>query len=161
MTERELYHHGIKGQKWGVRRFQNRDGTLTEEGKRRYDKYLDARDRNPEIYEKYEKRNTGLTRYQNKDGSLTKEGKKRFGSVSELSWFAQEMENDAKSRGSLKGLAISTAISIPAYAAGVALAPQLMTGLSAGIMVGGNITMQYYANKGKEETWKLLNAGKI
>ena len=27
---------GIKGQKWGVRRFQNEDGTLTEEGKRRY-----------------------------------------------------------------------------------------------------------------------------
>lgn len=31
-----LYHHGIKGQKWGVRRFQNQDGTLTAEGKRRY-----------------------------------------------------------------------------------------------------------------------------
>ena len=31
-----LYHHGIKGQKWGVRRFQNDDGTLTEEGKARY-----------------------------------------------------------------------------------------------------------------------------
>lgn len=30
----QLYHHGIKGQKWGVRRYQNRDGTLTEEGKR-------------------------------------------------------------------------------------------------------------------------------
>ena len=31
----ELYHHGIKGQKWGIRRFQNADGTYTEEGKRR------------------------------------------------------------------------------------------------------------------------------
>ena len=28
-----LYHHGIKGQKWGVRRYQNPDGTLTAEGK--------------------------------------------------------------------------------------------------------------------------------
>ena len=38
-TERanELYHHGIKGQKWGVRRFQNEDGTLTSAGKKRYD----------------------------------------------------------------------------------------------------------------------------
>lgn len=32
----ELYHHGILGQKWGIRRFQNPDGSLTEAGKRRY-----------------------------------------------------------------------------------------------------------------------------
>ncbi len=32
----ELYHHGILGQKWGVRRYQNPDGSLTEEGKKRY-----------------------------------------------------------------------------------------------------------------------------
>lgn len=32
----ELYHHGIKGQKWGIRRYRNEDGTLTAEGKQRY-----------------------------------------------------------------------------------------------------------------------------
>lgn len=31
-----LYHHGIKGQKWGIRRYQNDDGSLTAEGKKRY-----------------------------------------------------------------------------------------------------------------------------
>lgn len=31
-----LQHHGIKGQKWGIRRFQNEDGTYTAEGKERY-----------------------------------------------------------------------------------------------------------------------------
>lgn len=31
-----IAHHGIKGQKWGVRRYQNADGTLTEAGKKRY-----------------------------------------------------------------------------------------------------------------------------
>lgn len=31
-----LKHHGIKGQKWGVRRFQNPDGTLTPDGRERY-----------------------------------------------------------------------------------------------------------------------------
>lgn len=32
----ELYHHGIKGQKWGVRRYQNTNGRLTNAGKKRY-----------------------------------------------------------------------------------------------------------------------------
>ena len=35
----ELYHHGVKGQKWGVRRYQNKDGSLTDAGKnRKYNK---------------------------------------------------------------------------------------------------------------------------
>lgn len=33
----ELYHHGIKGQRWGFRRWQNEDGSLTEAGRRHYD----------------------------------------------------------------------------------------------------------------------------
>lgn len=41
----ELQHHGIKGQKWGVRRFQKSDGSLTNEGRRRYssDDFKDAK----------------------------------------------------------------------------------------------------------------------
>lgn len=36
MNETYLIHHGIKGQKWGIRRFQNEDGTRTEAGLKRY-----------------------------------------------------------------------------------------------------------------------------
>lgn len=37
----ELYHYGIKGQKWGVRRYQNKDGTLTPAGKKKYSNMSD------------------------------------------------------------------------------------------------------------------------
>lgn len=37
-----LQHHGIKGQHWGIRRFQEEDGTLTSAGKRRYDVDIDT-----------------------------------------------------------------------------------------------------------------------
>ena len=40
LVTKELYHHGIKGQKWGVRRYQNEDGTLTEAGRKRVTNHL-------------------------------------------------------------------------------------------------------------------------
>lgn len=45
----ELIHSGIKGMKWGVRRYQNADGTLTDAGKKRY-----ARDAREKEFNKYD-----------------------------------------------------------------------------------------------------------
>ena len=36
MSNEYLQHHGILGQKWGIRRYQNTDGSLTSSGKKRY-----------------------------------------------------------------------------------------------------------------------------
>lgn len=38
MSHEYLAHHGVKGMKWGVRRFQNRNGTLTSDGKKQKDR---------------------------------------------------------------------------------------------------------------------------
>lgn len=49
MYSNELYHHGTKGMKWGVRRYQNTDGSLTNAGKSRY-----ARDAREKEFNKYD-----------------------------------------------------------------------------------------------------------
>lgn len=40
----ELYHFGVKGMHWGIRRYQNEDGTLTAEGRERYGRQTDIKD---------------------------------------------------------------------------------------------------------------------
>ena len=62
----ELYHHGVKGQKWGVRRYQNKDGSLTLAGKKRALKIQDQ-------YTKF----SNNKKYKDKDGNLTYAGRKK------------------------------------------------------------------------------------
>lgn len=68
----ELYHFGIKGMKWGIRRFQNEDGTLTESGKKRYGKYENSDGTLTD---------EGMSRYQAPNGGLSRKGKKRLKEV--------------------------------------------------------------------------------
>lgn len=47
--DNELMHYGIKGQKWGIRRFQNEDGTLTPAGRKKYK--LEIKEENKKAFE--------------------------------------------------------------------------------------------------------------
>ena len=53
--EFELQHHGVKGMKWGVRRYQNKDGSLTPKGKKRsrLDRAADAAQRDADNLRKH------------------------------------------------------------------------------------------------------------
>lgn len=64
--DNELYHHGVKGQKWGVRRFQNKDGSLTLAGKKRALK----------MQNKYTE-SSNDKRYRDRHGNLTYAGRKK------------------------------------------------------------------------------------
>lgn len=82
----ELYHHGIKGQKWGVRRYQNPDGSLTKEGKER------------QMYRNNIIRNRSYTDDKNEIvRTLSTKEKKLLGASLHEDWIEKDYENETLS----------------------------------------------------------------
>ena len=69
----ELYHAGVKGMRWGVRKYQNEDGTLTELGKKRYGKIPDGWS-----VKRQNEQNRTYHQWRNAKGSEKKELKKKL-----------------------------------------------------------------------------------
>lgn len=76
----ELQHHGIKGQKWGKRRFQNEDGSLTAQGRARYNQEL--------VKKAIEKKKLSNVKISEKDG----QGLDQWGNIARLNLSKMEQK---------------------------------------------------------------------
>lgn len=90
MSNDELYHHGIKGQKWGVRRYQNYDGSLTDAGRRRYGKKENVGQSSPDMVLS---KDTKLYRYANKKETGSLKGAYVFQTPSDSNEYYLDAKN--------------------------------------------------------------------
>lgn len=92
LKDESLEHFGIKGMKWGVRRYQNKDGTLTDAGKKKLKTYKDKEyarvsKRRDKWQDKYE-----MARYRRKGRGLTRESSKELRTKSIRDSYNKELE---------------------------------------------------------------------
>lgn len=94
----ELYHHGIKGQKWGVRRFRNRDGSLTDEGKARYSNPDPIKNKNKFLKGKVSKLASVYTDIDHRAGdeedSIRKKYAKQYAKLEKLAYSHQSASDE-------------------------------------------------------------------
>ena len=97
MNEEFLMHHGIKGMRWGVRRFQNKDGSLTPAGKKRYDVDIEGAKRNLEKAkqaEKQAKRDYNRASLSYNYNTTYKAAKKYTDRMMKTEWAKQDLRSE-------------------------------------------------------------------
>lgn len=144
----ELYHHGIKGQRWGIRRYQNPDGTLTLAGKARYGTSS-------------ERRQAKLALSTQRGENLIAEGRSRSGSIARgIGRQAMIVAGQSAATGVLAVAAAGLSVTNPALAPLIYAGAAAVKGGALGL-TGANIarTVTDYRDISRAEGATFLEKG--
>ena len=142
----ELYHHGIVGMKWGVRRYQNKDGSLTKEGKAR---------QKQELKDFKEKEIGKLNKKKSKTSEKLKNNKLSDKKIQQLKARSKQIDKEIKLVSNYKfkdmsaekvaigkKVAVKTAIALGTFA--IPLAPDAV---GIGLLASASMDKTKYRNK--------------
>jgi len=130
LSEEYLAHHGVLGQKWGVRRYQNADGSYTEAGKGRY-----AQSSNKWLSRKV---NASKEDRQAHGKELVSKGKTSVGAIGRAV-VRHYVAGAATGAGVWGALGVAAVVAAPAVTIGAAAAAAVMVGAGATYQVSSAV----------------------
>lgn len=100
-----LSHHGIKGQKWGVRRFQNEDGSYTDEGQKR--RGLGSKIKSK--WKKYRKERKQARAIQKEVGAAREKYEEKANKKYDVDYRRKQMQYEQANRNAFNSLGVQLA----------------------------------------------------